>query len=267
MKAFVTCIALIVCVSANAQKEKNIVCKWRDASSESFTPATSDYVVAKKGVFLYCLSNDDKNIYVDVKVIESIEENRVLQMGMTLWINTDGKSRRETGIRYPVGAKYSKGQGGGGGSQTNDLTTQITPLTQANTISLVGFKDVKPTKFPSSNTDNIRGTAKYDKDGNLLIAITIPMEKLPVAEKGSDKDVPAMNFAIEYGSPPSGGGQSGGPSGGPSGNAAPPSGSGGRPSGGGSRGGGAPPSMASGAQSAPDPVVFWIKDIKLAEIK
>jgi hypothetical protein len=271
MKLLVTIPVLIVCLNLNAQKEKFFTSKWRDNSSGSATPASSDYITAKKGVFIYCLSNDDQNIYVDAKITESIEQNKILQMGVTLWINTDGKSRKNTGIRFPIGAQYSRGQGRRGEGQGNNILNQTTPLAQANTIELVGFKDVETTRFPSNNPDNIRGVVKYDNDGNLLYSLTIPKSKLPAGVKTKDGGVTPMTLAIEYGAPPSMG--SGGPTGytppasrgGSGGGSRGGSGGGSRggSGGGGSMGGGAP--GGSGNQNYPEPVTIWMKDVKLAE--
>lgn len=281
MRLLVKILALIVCLNLNAQKEKFFSSKWRDNNSESFTPASSDYIPAKKGVVLYCLSNDDKNIYVDVKITESIEQNRVLQMGMTVWVNVDGKSRKITGIRYPIGAQFSRGPGRRGESQ-NNILNRISPLAQANTIELTGFKDVDKNRIPSDNSDNIRGYVKYDNDGNLLYSLTIPLLKLPAGFKSPGNSISPMTVAIEYGAPPSMGEQSGRPSdfssssvgGGRSGGGRSGGGGGGsRGGGGGSRvgsmAGGAPAGGASGgytgAQNVPSPVLIWIKNIKLAE--
>jgi hypothetical protein len=267
MKILVAISLFIVCLNLSAQKEKYFASKWHNNSSVTYVPDSSDFAAAKNGVVFYTLSNDEKNIYVDVKVTESIEQNKVLQMGMTIWINMDGKSKKETGIRYPIGAKYSKGQGRRGEPQMNDPLTPVTPLSQANTISLIGFKDVEQVRFPSKNSDNIRGSVRYDDAGNLFYALTIPLEKLPVAEKGKDGKVPAINFAIEYGAPPPAGGQPGGPTG----YTPPPAKSGGgNRSGGSSRGGssgGGAPGGSAGAQEVPQPVVIWMKDVRLAEKK
>jgi len=274
MKLLVTITVLILCLNLNAQKEKYFSSKWRENNSGTIAPASSDYIVAKKGVFLYCLSNDDQNIYVDAKITESIEQNRFLQMGMTVWVNTDGKSRKVTGVRYPIGAKYSRLQIKPGEVQERNISSLTSPLAQANTIELIGFKDIEVTKFPSNNTDNVRGFVKYDNDGNLICSLTIPKSKLPVAGKNKDGSVIPMNLAIEYGAPPLTSGQSGGnyeyaplSHGGSRGGSR---GGGGGGGGGHSMGSSAPGSGPSGnasTQKAPEPVTIWMKDIKLAEKK
>lgn len=266
MRLLIAIPALIVCINLNAQKEKFFPCKWRDNSSASATPAPSDYSATKKGDFLYCLSNDDKNIYVDAKITESIEENKILQMGMTIWINTDGKSRKLTGIRYPIGAKFSR-------PKVNPFD-KTTPLALANTIELVGFKDVETNKFPSNSPDNIMGFVKYDNDGNLIYSLTIPKSKLPATVKNKDGSDMPLNLAIEYGTPPSDL-----QSGKEAGYTPPPKAIGERTSrpvtSGGGRGGSGGSSLS--AARAPDgnadsqeyvqPVTIWMKDIKLAEKK
>ena len=266
MKLIVIISTLIVCVNLSAQKEQAFRSKWLDNSTGTSAPSVSDYLSAKNGAVLYCLSNDDKNLYVNVRFTESIEQAKVLQIGLIVWVNTDGKSRKMTGIRYPIGAKFS------GLQDQNNAFNQATPLSMANTIELIGFKDVETTRFPSNNTDNFRGFVKYDNDGNLLYSMTVPLSKLPAGSKSSDGKTVPMNLAIEYGAPPEMGEQSGRPSG----YTPPPKimgernsrgggGGGGRGgSRGGSAGGEAPKSTPNG-QDTPKPVIIWMKNIILSE--
>jgi hypothetical protein len=139
----------------------------------------------------------------------------------------------------------------------------------ANTIQLVGFGDPQQSRFPSDNTDNVRGSVKYDNDGNLLYHLIIPFEKIPgfTGPVNSDsKDL--WSIAIEYGAPPVMPGQQGNPQGMSGGGSGMPGGGGGRGGGrGGGGGGGMPPGGARSAQAttaAAQPVIIWVKDLKLA---
>jgi uncharacterized membrane protein YgcG len=269
MKSFAAIVLLLVCLKLNAQSDKSLSFKWQDNLSGSATLSPSDFISAKKGLVLYCLSNDDKNIYVDVRITESIEQSKVLQMGLILWINADGKSRKITGIRFPIGAKFSKFQINRGEVQVNNSIVKVSPLSMANTIELIGFKDITVKRFPSNNPDNIRGSLKYDNDGNLLYSLTVPLEKLPQSGKISEGGLNPMTFAIEYGAPPANAGEQSGRS---SGSAPSSGGGGGRSggrSGGGSRGGsiGSGPSGPAPGQDEPKSEIIWIKNVKLAEKK
>lgn len=262
MKFIVTLFTLAICISISAQEKNSFSSKWRNSSSEEFKLPDSEYMVAKKGKVLYYLSNDDKNIYLDLKITETPEQIRILQMGLTVWVNTDGKTHKEMGIRFPIGTMFSRGRGG----NTNSIINPPTPLSQANTIELFGFKDVKITRFPSDNTDNIRGKVKYDNDGNLLYSLIIPLLKLPFTNNPSGAGQMPFTLGIEYGAAPTFGDQAG-PSGG-----MPSRGGGGERSGrggGGSRGGSG--GMAGGArrnaastQISP-PVLIWMRNINLTE--
>lgn len=274
MKLAFIITALILFQSLGAQKDQSSQSKWLDNSSGNATPSGSDYTSVKKGMVLYCLSNDETNMYVDIKFTESIEQGKVLQMGLVLWVNPDGKSRKITGIRYPIGSKNLRSNMGRGRNAQSGLG-QETPLSLANTIELIGFKDVVPNRFPSKNTDNFRGYVKYDSVGNLLYSMTIPLAKLPAVSKDSKGKSPLMTIAIEYGAPPQignqGGDQSGFPSassgGGRSGGGGSRTGGGGSRSGGGGGGGGAmggQPGMGPGGQVSPKPELIWIKNIGLA---
>jgi hypothetical protein len=274
MKLFISISVFLLSLNLCAQKENIATSKWYDGAGGSSFPAASDYTSVKKGLVLYCISNDDKNIYFDLKFTESIEQGKILQMGSTLWVNPDGKSRKLNGIRYPLGAKYSKLRINPGDNQGVSSLIKPSPLALANTIELIGFNAIQEKRFLSNNQDNIRGTIKYDNEGNLLYNLIIPISQLPEGDKNQDKTRLSITYAIEYGAPPFVAGQlmrpseSGAPSGGGGGGGGR---SGGRSGGGGSRGGGSGGggSLGSGPgyQDQPKSEIIWIKKISLAEKK
>jgi uncharacterized membrane protein YgcG len=270
MRLPVLFLTLFVCLDLTAQKGSFFASKWRDNPDQDLKLSAQDYSSAKKGKVLYYLSNDDINIYLDIKIIETLEQNRILKMGLTVWIDSDGKTRKITGIRYPIGSQYSRSRGQGGFGETRNTAT---PFSQANTIELIGFKDVEARRFASDNPDNIRGSVRYDQEGNLLYKLIMPRSKLPLRNNTSGRGLMPFTIGIEYGAPPTFTGQ-GAPGGGGSGM----SGMSGR-SGGGSRGGGASRGGASGGGAggvpggsvgtpgAEPPVIFWMKNVALAEKK
>lgn len=260
---FILCAVLIafVCPLTNAQREKGESMKWRSGTGESYLIPEENYTSERKGAILYCLSNDEKALYVDMKITESEDQSKILQSGMTVWLNADGKSRKTLGVRFPVGSRYSMNR------TQNSALNKPSPLSMANTIQLVGFGEGVQSRFPSDNTDNIRGVVKYDEDGNLIYSMVIPVDKLPEAEKTAATDpLNLWTIGIEYGAPPVMTGQV------PAG-VRPPSGAGASmPAGGGARGGGgrsgggmpAGGGMSRGAPQAADPpVVIWAKDMKV----
>jgi hypothetical protein len=245
-------------LSLSGQKEKEINVKWRNDPAELKIP-DSEYMSDKKGEIIYYLSNDAGNLYVDMKIKETVQQNRLLKSGMTLWINLDGKSVKKAGVRFPVGADYSP--------KRKDFESQVNPptlLSQANMIQLVGFKDIQPSRFPSDNKDNIRGRVRYDNNGDLLYSLVIPLEKLIVL-KEETTETSVMNLALEIGVPPQMGSQGGMPP--PSSGTGSGVSRGGSSRSGGSRGGGGAPSGGTPKAALPQttPILIWMKELTLAK--
>lgn len=268
MKTLAAVTMLFICTLLNAQKEKSFTSIWRTVPPGELKLAESEY--KSKSKVLYYISNDDQNIYIDLKIKKKSEQDLILKMGLTAWIDAGDKKSKSTGIRFPVGSQFSPGPG--------------TPLSHANTIELIGFKDVETTRFPSDNNDNIRGAVKYDYDGNLFYYLVIPLIKLRGYNIGAGTDQIPFAIGIEYGAMPSNKGLTGVARkqylgsevvavpidpGQRTGAAA--GGSRGGGSRGGSRGGSAGGGMPQGgATSRPGsnpgvtPVTIWIENIKLA---
>jgi hypothetical protein len=149
----------------------------------------------------------------------------------------------------------------------------VTPLSLANTIELTGFPNEESRRFPSENTDNFRGSVKYDNEGTLHYKMTMPISKLQTKNNKVGEGAMLFNLGFEYGAPPVADGPQG-----QSGQQMPtraPSGGGGR---GGSRGGGmggsipgsGMPGGGGRSMTSPElkpPVILWIKNIKLATDK
>lgn len=192
-------VTFLLCLSGKAQKENLNVSKWRPDPDQDLNIATAEYGSAKKGKVLYYLSNDENNLFVDMKITETLEQNRILKMGLTVWIDMDGKTHKDMGIKYPLGTMQSrpKGQGNFG-----EALNTASPLAQANTIELIGFENVETLRFPSDNADNIRGSVKYDAEGNLIYRLVIPLSRIPLRNDASGQRMMPFTIGIEYGVPP-----------------------------------------------------------------
>jgi hypothetical protein len=262
MRLILLLIGISLSLAVSGQKGKKSSGNWRTNPAGELDISDLDYQSYKKDMVLYYISNDNDNLYIDLKIKETIEQNRVLKKGMNVWITMDGKSKKKTGIRYPIGSEYS-------GGRKKEQSTQInspTPLSQAHTIQLMGFKDVQPSKFSSDNKDNFRGKVWYNKKGDLMYTMVIPFEKLSVLVDSTQKQG-AITIGIEYGVPP------------PMPEGVKPSGTapaeytmsrgggggGGGRGGGGSRGGGGGSGAKSQYGSEGYPVLFWVKNITLAK--
>lgn len=272
MKTPVLLLSLIVCFSVNAQKGDLFYSRWHTEGRSELNIPSDGYSYFKKGNLYYFLSNDKENIYLGIKVADAGIQTRILKEGLTVWVDMDGKSSKKLGIRFPIGSKNAAGRNRSDKSENslNADGTLVTPLSLANTIELIGFINEEVRRFPAENAENFSGSVKYDKDGVLHYKMIMPIAKLPVRNSKDGNGAMPFAFGIQYGvvpemnnprgtmaQPPSSGPPSGGSRGGSRGGARP---------GVAPKTGNPSTSRATGEPSRP-PVLFWIKNIKLATDK
>jgi hypothetical protein len=276
MKILTIILSLVVCTTLNAQKGKIFISSWQENADEETNIPPDKYSFYEKGKYYYHISNNEDFIYLKIKVEDPGVQNRILKEGLTVWINMDSKSTKKMGIRYPVGTQNSSSRGGPNIPEVklNPDGTIATPVSQANTIELIGFTNEDKRRFPSDNYDSFRGSVGYDKEGILQYKMVMPVEKLPVRNTKEGNGALPFTIGIEYGTVIVMKGP-GGTLSSPQSLEPPPRGGGG----GGRGGGGARPGGGSGTSSVgqtrtpvqtnhPAPtVILWVKNITLATDK
>jgi hypothetical protein len=273
MRKIITLFALVLFINAYGQDEKSYQSHWRDTDANALKMPDESYGFFKKGNLLYYISNDRDNLYIDIKIEDSGVQYKILQEGLTVWFNADGKLRKEVGIRYPLGAKFAKGPG-----MRNSGASGPSPLAMANTIQLIGFPGTEQNMIPAKNTDNFSGSVVYDEAGNLFYNLRIPISKLPFITSEGGAGFESSSIGIEYGGIPEAGKKPGQqapaqiseemPSGGRGGGGG--GGRGGPGGGGGSARGSSGGSMSAGPSAPPAPAadaakLIWIKKFSLAD--
>jgi hypothetical protein len=277
MKIFIIYILLFFSVNLYAKKVKFYFSRWNEKGNTWLDVPSDMYSYFNKGELYYFISNDNTNIYIDIKIENSGVYNRILNEGLIVWINMDSKLTRKMGIRFPIGSKNSISgkEPHISSGKLNADGTLVAILTQANKIELIGFKNEEIRQIPAENADNFSGSLKYDKEGILHYKMLLPIAKLPVRNSKDGDGAMPFSFGIEYGplplkntsrgnmappplTPPSGGvrgrsSREGGQSSGAAGK---------HLQGSGNQGTG-----IAAPQNAPTPVLLWIKNIKLATDK
>jgi hypothetical protein len=261
MRILTITFGLLFCINVFSQKGGESVCKWNGSGNKELNIPLESYQYFKKSMLYHYLSNDKENVYLDIRVIESIAKSKMLKEGMTVWINMDNKQIKKNGIRFPLGTENPRGPGR---QQARDAQGRLlSPVEQANTIQLIGFGGTFQF-LPANETEGFRGSVHYDNEGVLIYRLIIPITKLTT---GGTAITGPFAIAIEPGpfmpdinqiqkpATPSEGmtGTMGGRPGG------------GRPGGG--RSGGAPPGgqmPASTVRAPAQNAILWIKKISLA---
>ena len=65
--------------------------------------ANTQWQTDKKGAFYYHLSNDDNNLYIQLRFENPAVVRKVVGFGLTVWIDPNAKGKDELGIQYPQG--------------------------------------------------------------------------------------------------------------------------------------------------------------------
>jgi hypothetical protein len=278
MKTLIFICLIIGFTSLNAQKGKFFLSSWHENENTETTISSDKYSYFEKGKLNYYFSNDNENIYINMKIEDPGVQNRILKQGLIVWINMDSKTTKKMGIRFPIGSLNSgrRNEPGMPEAKIDADGKIITPLSSAITIELVGFINEEVRRFRADNVDNFRGSVKYGSDGTLHYKMLMPISKLPFRNSKEGNGTMPFTVGIEYGMLPVANGS--GSTITPLSSSEPPSGR----SRGGSRGGGRSGGGSSGnrnqisdnrgtgsvlSQNTEQPVLLWIKNIKLATDK
>jgi hypothetical protein len=303
MRTFVTLLSLAICTCNFAQKDKSIYLNWRDKGHENITFKPSELTYSEKGKFYYNISNDRDNLYIDLKIFDKDVQRQVLTSGLTVWINTNGKKGKKTGVRYPArtGNQEKPEMGGmpdqqslqnnqrmgnmqsmqnapggmqGRGTFSGSAGMQTLPAAGIDLIRLGASDHIF---IPAAGMNTFRGSMRFDRESNLWYELVFPLAKMPEApDKKKNNNNGLIILGLSYpgiNTPRMGEGTGGGPGdeggggrGGPGGG-----GMGGRGGGMGGRGGGG--SLPSGGPgegmgtAAVSPVIVWMKDVRFATEK
>jgi hypothetical protein len=197
MKSTLLILSLFLSVAANAQKENLNESRWHSGDNNRI----SDYKNVKKSGISYFLSNDNENIYLDLRIEGTEVQNVIIRQGMVLWIDMEGKLRKKLGVRFPVGSQKQLSHSKASQLEltTNPDGSPKTPLSMANTIELIGFTGEQERHFPSENADNFSATLKYDNDGVLCYKMRMPLAKLPVRNTKEGNGALPFTLGLEYG--------------------------------------------------------------------
>jgi hypothetical protein len=272
MKNAVIILLLALFPNLNGQKSKPSPCNWNANGKEELKIPIENYQYFNKGKIYYYVSNNNENIFLDMRIDDAETQNKILKQGLTVWINVDNKQIKNCSVRFPIGSQNPSGQGRQFQQEpsTAEGINPNSPVARANSIELTGFANAERRIIPSSNENNFNGSVHYNNEGVLIYKMIMPVSRI-----GTENNIYSdpVALGIEIGSPPmqmrpgpSQAGASGPPSGGgggrPSGGGGGGSRSGGMGGGGFSSSGGAPPALP-GSQA----VILWIKDITLATEK
>lgn len=200
MKSYFLIISILLSGGLNAQKRNLNLSSWHQSDKIE----SSYYMPAEKSG-LYCfISNDNDNVYIDMKVENRKIQKRILTEGLTIWINMDAREEKKMGIRFPLGSRNQPGRKKAEHEENTPTQAESIEnlLPMANTIEILGFISEQQRHFPAENRDSFRGSVKLDEGGKLFYKLIMPVTKLPLRNSRDGHGAVPFNLGIEYGSLP-----------------------------------------------------------------
>jgi len=153
----------------------------------------------------YSLANTKDTLYMAIRINDRSEQTRILYAGLTLSIDPKGRRKETFSVTFPLStvrpetfAALQMQQDTG--KLTDDARDEErkAKLTRLSQVKVTGFKDVESDMITTSNTYGFRNAIDYDKDGNMIYELAIPMAMFHTDDPY--KNEWAFNFKIN-GSP------------------------------------------------------------------
>lgn len=210
----------------------------------------NDFSYDKETKTIYSIANDADHLYILIKSADRMQQAKILQGGIEIWLDDKAKKNKTVGIKFPLGnamnmqALPSNRSGSERPSQPRQQPGQ-----QFTTMELVGFKDGLNGQQSVQASSPIKPAIQYDESLNLIYELAVPFSALPedFLEDFSSLSIGVIIKGLKL---PEGGGMPGGAPGGPGGGmrrpSAPPPGGGSMPD-------------RSGMENMSKDGVFWIK--------
>jgi hypothetical protein len=287
MKVIPLVASLLLSTGIYAAENKSYQCSWHEKNVDLFQAKFKEFKYSEKGMFYYYISNDQNNVYINLRIFDDNIKNLILRSGLTIWINTDGKKDTRLGIKFPAGHRDMRNDKPSGslekyppqkdrdkaGDQNISRKINESSENAINSLLLIGFDSSGPILISTSEEGNFRGAIYSGKDNYLNYELVLPFSKLPSINQNPKKKKQSLVLGLSHeyakSSAMQGGGMPGykGMHGGGMHGAGGGMHSGGRHEGGMNRGSGGyhGSEMHTPGSGSEQSDITWIKNIKLAD--
>ena len=152
-----------------------------DGSDKDWTKPLPGY--SKTENFNYEIANDAENLYVLISTKDPLEQQKIIQGGMTVWINTkaDKSQGGAVGIGYPLDSRNDPDRNLMNEAQPNRAPRAVT-LQDKREYALYGFGAASEVgNYDYANDSNAQGVKMrmdYNNAGELIYEAAIPLTTL-----------------------------------------------------------------------------------------
>lgn len=133
----------------------------------------------------YSLANDETNIYLALKSASKEDLSKILAGGISFSANIENKKKDPATVIFPV-LDRTPGKNRNVKEQPEMEEMQKRVLSRIKDIKVTGFKEIIDGGISLQNSYGIRAAAAFDKNGNLVQEIIIPLSLLNLSLTGNE---------------------------------------------------------------------------------
>jgi hypothetical protein len=225
-------VSLVIMQSCSSTKETGLSSKASDEKyfSRRLTPVIDgkmndwgdtlmSYDASTKSI--YSIANDESTLYICIKAADQMQQLKIIQGGMEIWIDDKVKRNKTTGIKFPIGGGAMEMPTSRNSQPDAKQMRQQLKLKMLN-MELMGFRNAYNGKQSIYSTTQVKPVIEWDDKGNLIYELAIPFSTLETTVAANLSNI-SIGFVIKALKMPEG--MEGGPGGGmPPGDMQPPSG-------------------------------------------
>lgn len=165
----------------------------------------------RKEKLRYAVSNDRYNIYIILSTGNEQEQQKILQGGMTVWINSQAEKNDNTavGIGFPTDNRKSRNRNIMAAARPDLYKDKATSLDDLKDYSLYGFKKegiVENYDYGQSNEEGVEVKINFNHAGELVYEALVPLNA--VFPRNSSLNFTRKSIAVGFfmeGLPPNAG--------------------------------------------------------------
>lgn len=152
----------------------------------------------------YNITNDGTNLYVCIRATERPAQMKIINSGMTIWIDPTGKNKEVAGVHFPLaGMRDRKAQSEDLQSQRNlsekpeKLSLEKAYELQKPEITLTGFKPGYNGTFETSNSKAVKAAIGWDAQENMSCEMIIPLNIFSAENAKAIRNNSTLGFMID----------------------------------------------------------------------
>jgi len=144
---------------------------------------------------IYSIANDESALYISIKATDRIQQMKIIQGGMEIWIDDKAKKNKATGIRFPVGGgDLSMPTDRASGQDPNEMRQQV--KLKMGSMELAGFKDGLNGSQSVYSKAQVKLALDWDDKDNMIYELAIPFAALEETVKDNLNNI-SIGFLLK----------------------------------------------------------------------